>query len=797
MNALADTARQFAALGFRPIAIDGDKKPLGKWKDGNPPQKWQHAQHIALVMGAGDLVCLDFDKQDRRALDETLAALGLSAAYDGIEQTPGGGWHLFILSRQFPLNGTGRKDRPGLYGGHIEMRYQGVLTTRYSARLAALAVVDPAVLIAAYDAVTIAPPEPERFVSKEFVSLHPDGTVDLLEQYLSECDRAAVETFHLKHRAGKRYSDNFSLRSDDRQPSAGYDFEKHGIKDFGGGSEFIPWTELYKHIPGLPSWDQYRADHRVANLSLHKGQEGVTAPIRAFDSLPYTVLRLLMDMGQAAAALVLFEYPDLADTLGEWFFAGEYQRASADGRGQTRRQVEGGFAQLEALEMVETACTKCNRLSCNTEVLAVAKCTCPDRTPRAIRFLPIAEQLHNLYRKAGYHQRMRLFRDIPDNVQPEYADLTTDEIDLLDAVRAPVYAQHEADRTAALDRFETFTGYRKADGERILEGRYRAVKIPPGRISNVPAFRRALADSIVPEDGVLENAQHEIQKITGLSSSAVSRVKRDIGLITEERTKAIPAADVRPSQRAKGLVISETAGTAIIRLPSAAKRADKATDEERRAHEQLCQRQSARAAIRAQRSPARQHSEHETLTHFDATAEKAGAVATADTVPAAYSEDHSMRQFEYTPGADGILRYPVDTETGEIDTEAPYTPAFLWRQVLDQMRAERTEVQPQAQEYGEMRQNAVSEPPADNNLVIEKKDAPFEQLVTEAAPIGGTSDEWPIPWRSAFWSRMDARGITATQVWAHTGVCNAKDFFAAFTPTEAGQLLDQLAPRAA
>lgn len=148
-----------------------------------------------------------------------------------------------------------------------------------------------------------------------------------------------------------------------------------------------------------------------------------------------------------------------------------------------------------------------------------------------------------------------------------------------------------------------------------------------------------------------------------------------------------------------------------------------------------------------------------------------------------------MRQFEYTPGADGILRYPVDTETGEIDTEAPYTPAYLWRQALEQLRA----VRESAPAAGAVAEHHEAEQPADNNSVIEKKDA-LSEVVTEKKDA---PPAWTNEWKILFWQRTSARGIPVSRLWQHTGIQNATDFFATYSPVQAGQVLDQLAPRAA
>ncbi len=108
---LITLARAFHAFGFNLIALDSHKKPLGKWKS-NPNwtvsrqtfqemlrQNWRSARRIAAICGrvSGGLIGLDFDKQQGRSLvNFFLIALGLPLDYAWFEQTPGGGYHVWV-----------------------------------------------------------------------------------------------------------------------------------------------------------------------------------------------------------------------------------------------------------------------------------------------------------------------------------------------------------------------------------------------------------------------------------------------------------------------------------------------------------------------------------------------------------------------------------------------------------------------------------------------------------------------------------------------------------------------------
>lgn len=142
---LPELARQYHAYGLNVIPVRG-KRPARDPHTGRPYEwdrwqaerqtaadraalPWQQATGIAAVCGdvSGGLMCVDFDKQpDRRALDQFMAALKLPADYPWLVITPGGGYHLWLICPGLVLpNRSGKIDRPGKYGGHIEMRYTG------------------------------------------------------------------------------------------------------------------------------------------------------------------------------------------------------------------------------------------------------------------------------------------------------------------------------------------------------------------------------------------------------------------------------------------------------------------------------------------------------------------------------------------------------------------------------------------------------------------------------------------------------------------------------------------------
>lgn len=307
------TQHVYHALGFNVIPTDRTKKPLVKWAsepnwknkrqtaDDLAAMPWKRARGIAAVCGAvsGGLVVVDFDKQpDRGAVDHFLATLGLPENYSWVVQTPGGGWHVWLITPALALRGTGRLDRPGQAGGHIELRYEGVLAMlppsihpnggRYifvnGAPDGPPATVEPDELTAAYDLVTEKPPDVEKRpgparrddLPVEYQTLYERWCVEVVEQ-------AAIRAWDITPPNGKGLSRrNFSspLR-EDRHPSAQWSYTAHGFKDYTTG-EFYN-TIFCAALLGVQAWEDYRTcflpqSRRKINIALEANVEPVTLP---------------------------------------------------------------------------------------------------------------------------------------------------------------------------------------------------------------------------------------------------------------------------------------------------------------------------------------------------------------------------------------------------------------------------------------------------------------------------------------------------------------------------------------
>jgi hypothetical protein len=336
------------------------------------------------------------------------------------------------------------------------------------------------------------------------------------------------------------------------------------------------------------------------------------------------------------------------------------------GRNVTEHTAQTGLAMLAAWGMTEIRenCNLPTREHTNRQVANFPNLPTCTRPATYYQFLPWDRQLENFARHYAYLERESAFAGVPSDVQAEYGDLDGDDLRLLDDYRAPVYATHEAARQKSQDRLDQRMGRLEGDIERIQQGRYRAVTLPPGPIPNAAALMRALHKADLTAAGGEREKAYLAQFDLGVSRSTLSRIRTVNAAITVTRERVIPLADVTDYQRAAGLVLSENEETATVRAPSAEKFVDMADEHERAAYEALCQRQ------RENRAKAKAHE-----SQFESTERPPVPI----TIPAAYSDRHVIEQFEFTPGADAIPRY--DGETGEV-----YTPAQLWRALAESVR---------------------------------------------------------------------------------------------------------------
>jgi hypothetical protein len=691
---LIGRAGRLHTLGLNLVA-QRSKKPLAAWKsdpDWTTTRQtvadvtrlnWHKANQIALVCGAvsGDLVCMDFDRRDlpyvdkqpdRAALDTFLAGLGLPLDYPWCEQTPRGGWHVWLICHDLTApddHKGGKVDRAGLESGHIELRYEGVLTTLYFESLpdGPPATVNAGQLLRAYELVTVAPEIKLTHVDPSRRSDAPAHYADLYESYCREVEAAAIRTWKIMPANGDGWSrSNFSspLR-EDRNPSARWSFNAHGFKDFATG-EFYN-TATCADLLSLPTWDDYKRQNQP---EITKYNTNCRFPIGLPSTLSHRLRNVHLKVhvkSQHPADLVWAVWQELGNILpdDQPFTAGQYKAATERiGRNLTRDTIQTGLDQLAVWGSVEF-CDNCNLATQGDTSSRLQMSQKSGRPGQLYHFLPIDQQVTHFDQHYRYILREKAFAGVPSEVQPEYGDLSEDDLLRLDDLRAPVYAEHEKDRQKSQADLDRGVGMLESAIGRIQQGRYIPVTLPPGELPNTRVYRRALQKMEVPADGTAKEEAYKDMFKVGCSRSTLARIRAVNQVITVAREKVIPLDQVTDYQRDNGLVLAEhDDGTATIRAPSAEKFADLADEHERAAYETLCQRQ------RETRSRATSHE-----SQFESTPRpKSG------TIPATYSDRHILEQFEFTPGADQIRRY--DAETGEV-----YTPGELWQHLAGELTA--------------------------------------------------------------------------------------------------------------
>ncbi len=626
-----DIARHFYDLGFNILPLDRkEKRPLVKWVSGPKnfteerqtladleSMPWQIAGGIAAIVGpvSGGLVCIDFDKQeDRAAVNSILADLDLPPNYNWLVETPGQGYHLWIISPNFPLNGQGKLDRDGINSGHIELRYAGMMTTlppslhpnggRYAFAngdpTGPPSLVDPEKVIAAYERVTIAPaPKPKPAPRPAYT-----GDIAHTENYESWClevEYVAIAQWHIPERRASSEWSKKNFRSplrEDRKASASWDYARHGLKDFGG--EYHN-TQAVAALLGLPSWEDHKADHRPA-------------PAVKIDStrfakgMAYTVSKKLLNAhqrykempNQGAAALTLFVWQELANMLpdDQPFTVKEFVKGSkAIGRNVTRKTIEKGLSQLSEWGVLEVLIPyylkerNVDRLQ-NFQNL-------PDqggRPAKTYQFKPVSEALTAFVKRIFHLERLRAYADALDNPQADYpGNLTAEELARWDESLKPDYAREETRRKIARAQFTGRTEKASNDIAPILRGTNRIVSLPPGPLPNPNAYRVAIWFDPLKEGKERPNANAQQWEV-GVKSGTLNRwrKKHHVIAVRESRTIAACEFDEKKHRKIKDL----PGGKIEIHAPSREILVTHASEKDIAANLEFSEKQSRLASLR-------------------------------------------------------------------------------------------------------------------------------------------------------------------------------------------------------
>lgn len=708
------------------------KRPLSEWAAWqSAPQTWQDvrdavtsrkgtpawplADSIGIVCGPGGWTAIDIDGGDvERTLADLRGALGLPNDYPWQERTTHGA-HLYILSSNTSHNGTGVTLREGKYGGRVEHKYRKALCTLKPGRLLfgwpsePPVQVDPAALIAAYDAVTLAP-EKRSFgettspksqvqgpLSASTFQLSTDGLNRARAYALAGLRNVAEEiaatpvgqrnrTLYTRARRMGQYIGAGWLDEDTARQAlheagqaAGLDARETAATVASGINRGK--TETPDGVPDWGSAEQRVPSAECSALIAQHSEPGTRYPHGLPQTLNERILRLhrhipVEDHGALALVLYLWHGPLRRVLPEDWRGpVSDFQRACQSiGVDVSRRTLDRAFRQAMALGQVEVFAFCDLNAYYPTSIYASKR-----KNLVVYGFKPWPQQLANFETHCRRILREWAYASVPDDVQPEYADLSQEDVARLDGHRAPVYAQHAAEREVAASRLEQALRLLEADGQRIRQGRYQSVALsleaaPSRPLANAAAYRRALHRAgLEVADGVRENAYRQQYKL-GVSRATLSRIREDNHVVTEARDRIIDCEDLTPYQvaHAEYLVLENLGdGRVRVRAPSA----------ERFATPEEAARIDARKAARIRRRRLRQR-RAQTLrgrlcrAGSDSRAGKRPELP--ETIPAGYSERHMLEQLNYTPGAGALPR--CDPETGEI-----FSAAALWRALADQL----------------------------------------------------------------------------------------------------------------
>ncbi len=482
---------------------------------------------------------------------------------------------------------------------------------------------------------------------------------DLYERWCVEVEAAAIRTWQITPPNGKNLSRrNFSspLR-EDRKPSAQWNYTAHGFKDYATGDFFN--TATCADLLGLPTWDDFKADHAPARPK----QSPAPDPIHYASGHVWTLTRFLLTVKdktvdrQDLADLAAVELIHTACAMPDVVNVIQFVRLAADhGWPVDPRMVRAGLKRGAnmAIYIIEPIGSKGSQTIGSKLHNA------------AFRFKPVAERLRALGEYLA--PRMVAPRRAPATAGEIAAVLgdTSGGLDALDSVRADVLTSAADDRADHQRRAARWLAVWQGSIKHIVDGSYQSFNLEPQPLSG-SKLRVALARQIIGE-GV------EVRRVvaqTGLSKTTALKLAQEKDLVSVPQTATIPADQVTPTMRARGIVMSESSETATIHTPNVFKRRDTLTADEQRAVREQHDRQHDRAVrqlprpITSLEAASRRHTVHNHQADEKAAAVLAGMLV--HPVPKKPRRDPLDTWLDYQWNiAPPLSPPPIDPDTGEV-----------------------------------------------------------------------------------------------------------------------------------
>lgn len=403
-----------------------------------------------------------------------------------------------------------------------------------------------------------------------------DTAATLYERWCHEVERAAIAAWEIAPPNAKNLSRrNFSSPfREDRRPSAQWNYATHGFTDYGAG-EFYN-THVVADLLGMQPWQSYKADHLTELLPAEVPPE--LAEARCFPKgVPKPLVALLLNLhgdrwlnvrrgvlpnvGAAVATYVtwteLVRRGVLADD--EPVTAVGLAGLSESGRRLSKDTAAKGLSQLHELELIEfLSLSMPQEVWVGTKSRLIESSEGENGTGRRgrrgyeYRLRPLAEAMPDLLRKLdAYLLSCVLVTEYPDAPVSAHAlserlrafGLTDEHLDAIDEACAPLYADMQDERHAAMREYERRRAifWTKYSLGALLEAEALGLR-PDAETPNAAQFRNAVDDAYLDEKGGVRADRYAAARAVGrtLSSHRAACEGRDI--ITVPQYDDIPLA---------------------------------------------------------------------------------------------------------------------------------------------------------------------------------------------------------------------------------------------------------------
>lgn len=399
---------------------------------------------------------------------------------------------------------------------------------------------------------------PTRNVPDDAASLYERWCVEVVE---AEAVRAwQIAPPNAKHLSRKNFHSPYR---EDRNPSAQWNYDKHGFTDYATG-EFTN-TKTVADLLGLAPWDAYRAAQRAPLLRPSLDALAAAAPRVWCAGVPQTLISFLLNfhgdrwlnvqrgvlpnLGAAAVTYAVWHELVAEGTLDERepVTAAKLARLSAHGRQLSKDTAGSGLKLLAAWQLIEFLSLSNNdsaEIGTETRLMAEQHGS-PGRKGDQYRLRSLDAALRDfLAQLEPVLLSVVLVRDHPDLPvsaqalqQPLRAyGLSDEHLRAIDAASAPLYDAHRVQKEKAAAEFRRRRGiFRAKYGMSALLGAAPLVLPMNTPTPNAAAFRDAVDEvNLAAAGGVRTDRYDAARRVgRGMGSHRDSCARRGIATIPQ------------------------------------------------------------------------------------------------------------------------------------------------------------------------------------------------------------------------------------------------------------------------